>query len=262
MPSITLPQATTSDVKAQLVAAFGGAVFGALLTYIFNRVYDAQKARTERLKKHFSGLVEVEGMLVEIGTILHDNTYSLKGMITATKGRQVHYGGPKALPINHNYKLALLDVNLINKLMQFNSGLRKYNDDIQNVNESKAGLSNILMADGFTTEQATLQAYFGHMDDMIDQLVVPLILFSENQMEEIIRLSALMRLVTEKDMPKSNKNFVKKFGNRQIDEAIVDEKVLEIKAEIAEAQAVSNVEIDAFYAAMGRERPKTDTQTK
>lgn len=162
--------------KIALISGF----IGAVLAFVFTRLGDFLNRIKKRNVQNLNSLVKLEHLMNEYGMVVNDNQQNMETIASAIST-------PNAIPLNRlntitvdqSVKIGLLDIKLVNRVMEIEYDLRRFNDDAKMINYQLNQFQKALLAgtipppqykvftEGVIGEAAMYQAF---MDNFLDKL--------------------------------------------------------------------------------------------
>ncbi len=172
-----------------------GAFMGAFFAFTFVRITDFLKAIRDRRKSHLNGLVEVERLFNEHLASISDNLFIAPDFCAVVRSGGVHPFGFRPLRVERTIYSQLHNKQLLNKLFQFDDGVRKVNMDLDSLRDLYLGLRQGLM-EGRLTNQA-----YQENGDFLARNVEELSKFIERLKSEALEILAISRIRCRSDKP-------------------------------------------------------------
>lgn len=227
-----------SELLLQGFAAFAGAFFA----YFFTRVADFFNRIYSRQVKHFNSLVRLETQLNEIGGVIDDNLYILPPYRKVLESGNVYYNNLHTIQIDKSHFDDLHDVDLLNKLFEYQHEVRKNNDDIETFTRGMQMLTEALMNKGITHPEYKKNALL--MAEQAKTIEV----FHRRLLENTMDLLSRVRVQLRADIPlgtKLQRLFIKTAGDsKKITVEMVKQERKKLDKEIEECRSNSHEEIE------------------
>jgi len=226
-----------------------GAFFGAFLAFVFVRIGDFFKAYSDRVEKGYSALVKIQHAVNGLLPVLDDNIHTVETFEKLFNDHIVDKTPPSPFVWANRirtyerlkeFQLDLLNLDVVNDLVSFDTSLRKLNDDAETINSGY-----VEFKDAFISRVIDEENYLENLARHRTSLHL-IRAFTVRAIEDAIRLQATTRLLVKKRrtilgyliQASSSKHYPKSF------EAELDLEVERLKTEIESVQKASKAEID------------------
>lgn len=230
------------DKNSNFLVSGTAAFLGAFLAFLFVRLGDFLSKVYTREVMHYNSLVTLGTELNELIGMIDSNLYLMPNFKKAIKEGNIYWSRLRILPINKTHLNELYDINLINKVFEFNHEVRSLNNDIENLMEGYNDLKNAFINKHIAVEHYVQNAV------LISKQIDLLEKFLTDLSNKVQVLFARVRLQQEKDKPLGTKimEFFIHTSGSKITQKEINKEVNKLKKELADSRAKSKREIDAI----------------
>jgi hypothetical protein len=168
-----------------LIAGF----VGSILTFAFTRAGIMLTRLRKRNVLNYNALVKLEHLSNVWSGIVNDNRQNLETIISASqKVRVLPLNRLGKIPLYEDIKLKLLDIELINRVFDIETSLRRINDDSDNINYHLNSFQKAILSKNMDPDE-----YLILLNSLRPQLE-SLLGFYKSFLDELAELSAFSRI--------------------------------------------------------------------
>lgn len=224
----------------EIVSSIAGGFAGAFFALIFLGISSFIAKILTRKVIHYNSLIILETQLNEMIGIIKDNAYLMPPFREAIKNGNIYWSRIRVIPVDKSHLNKLADLDLINDLFEFDYKVRKVNDDIENLTTGYNELK-----DAYIHKYINVEHYIINAKITAEQIEL-LEIFSDDILEDLIKLLVKVRILIEKDKPILTK-IQEKLNKASGDKITVNEFKKErtkMEKELEESSRKSKEQID------------------
>lgn len=235
MPDPVIPNSVVGGpVSASSLPSLLASLVQSLLSGALGALFASWDARARR---HHTALVRLERRLNQGLNRLADNQVHIEGILASTEKGAVHWSWPAVLETDTAAYDDLVNLDLINELMSFNTFVEKLNHDATNLHVGYGQMTNGLLSGAITLDNFQAEAR-KNADN------VRLLGRAYARVEdESKRLLSCVRILAKKDLPLSGRIVLFFVRSKMPSKDDVAAERTRLDAEIAATRVASGAEI-------------------